>query len=260
MAQCKDVSLAVAGKGGTGKTTISGIIIAHLINHTDTRVLAVDADPSTNLGFILGKDMTESLGDIREETIDSMMDFSPGMTKAAYLELRINQAVQEYDRFDLLSMGRPEGPGCYCYVNRLLRTALDTLSHNYDYVVMDCEAGMEHVSRRTSRAVDHLLIVTDTSVRGFDVAVRISDLADSLKNGIGKKHLLVNRSTEEIRDVMSGRIEKAAEQCNFSSVTILPDDRMILGMDMEGKSVFDLSGKDMISGRIEALLNREIRV
>src|SRR4030042_1617565 len=143
-------SIAVAGKGGTGKTTISGIIIAQLTYLPSSRILAVDADPSANLGFVLKTPVEETLGDIREDTTKDMINFPPGMTKSQYIEYRINQSVQEYDRFDLLTMGRSEGPGCYCYVNRLLRTALDTLSKNYSQVGMDCEAGMENISRRTS--------------------------------------------------------------------------------------------------------------
>lgn len=252
------VTIAVAGKGGTGKTTISGIIISHLIRNSSSRILAVDADPSENLGFILGVKTEETLGGIREETCENMINFPPGMTKAQYLEYRINQAVQEFDKFDLLTMGRSEGPGCYCYVNRLLRTALDTLSDNYSHVIMDCEAGMEHVSRRTSRGVDHLLLVSDPSVRGLDVALRIALMTDTLQNSIGQKHLILNRSQPGNETTLSEKIDRVMDIAGINTYCIVPEDSKLSGMDMAGKSVFELPLNIESSAIITDFLNKEL--
>ncbi|MFC1853126.1 AAA family ATPase [candidate division CSSED10-310 bacterium] len=251
-------SIAVAGKGGTGKTTISGSLISYLCSHHSAPILAVDADPSTNLASILGVAGAESLGDIREETMQDMINFPPGMTKARYLEYRIHQAVQEYDRFDLLTMGRPEGPGCYCYVNRLLRTALDTLSQNYAFIVMDCEAGMEHVSRRTSREIDHLVVISDPSVRGLDVALRISLMADSLHNKIGCKHLLLNRCLSEQAEILGTRIEHIMTTGGFHSQTVIPESPELAPLDLEGKSIFDLPREIEFFAALELFLLRKV--
>ncbi|HID11122.1 MAG TPA: carbon monoxide dehydrogenase, partial [Candidatus Latescibacteria bacterium] len=140
--------VAVSGKGGTGKTTIAALLVRKLMR-MDGPVLAVDADPNSNLGEQLGMEVGETIGDIREEVLEE--ELPPGMTKDRYLELRIQETLTEGEGVDLLTMGRPEGPGCYCYVNHLLRGFLDRLSKNYRHIVVDNEAGMEHLSRRTTR-------------------------------------------------------------------------------------------------------------
>jgi CO dehydrogenase maturation factor len=252
------ISIAVAGKGGSGKTTISGLMIAAFARSASGRVLAVDADPSANLGFVLGVESGETLGGIREETIENMIEFPSGMSKARYLELRIQQAVRELDSFDLLTMGRTEGPGCYCFVNRLLRTALDTLARNYPRVLMDCEAGLEHVSRRTSRSVDHLVVVSDLSLRGLDVALRIARLVDSLSNGIGRKHLFLNRCRDGREEALIGKVERVMSEGGYATRTTIPEDPDLFGIDLtEGKSIFDLSAEGGAASAVREFLKKE---
>ena len=168
-------TIAIAGKGGTGKTTFSALL-AHWLSGFGT-VLAVDADPASNLHMALGMPLEDTVGDIRENMLQDVKrgTFGPGMSKQDYLEWKINEALVEGQRIDLVAMGRPEGPGCYCAANNMLRTCLDQLQTSYDYVVIDNEAGMEHLSRQTTRDVDVLFLISDASLRGVSTAVRMQD-------------------------------------------------------------------------------------
>ena len=188
-------TIAVAGKGGTGKTTISALVIDYLARNKQGSVLAIDADPSTNLNLALGVPLYDTVGDVREETATAVggSEALGGMSKWDYLDFRINEALVEETAFDLLAMGRPEGPGCYCAANNILRTSVDRLSDAYDYVVIDNEAGLEHLSRRTTRDVDLLLLVSDPSLRGIIAAGRVAELVDELKTAVGAVYLIVNR-------------------------------------------------------------------
>ena len=161
------ITIAVAGKGGTGKTTLSGLLVRYLVQHQGGKILAIDADPSSNLHLVLGLPLTQTIGDIRE---DSRTGVTPGQTRQDWLGYAVRMAVEEGDDCDLLAMGRPEGQGCYCAANHMLRSIMDGINAGYDYVVMDNEAGMEHLSRRTTRDLDHLLLVSDASLRGMTAA------------------------------------------------------------------------------------------
>ncbi len=161
------ITIAVAGKGGTGKTTLSGLLVRYLVQHEGGKILAIDADPSSNLHLVLGLPLTQTIGDVRE---DSRTGVTPGQTRQDWLGYAVRMAVEEGDDCDLLAMGRPEGQGCYCAANHMLRSIMDGINAGYDYVVMDNEAGMEHLSRRTTRNVDHLLLVSDASLRGMAAA------------------------------------------------------------------------------------------
>ena len=158
-------TIAVAGKGGTGKTSITSLIIRHLKMTGKAPILAVDADPNANLGESLGLNIGKTIGSVIASFNDEKINIPPGMTKEAYLEYKINETITEGKGLDLITMGRGEGPECYCYPNLLLRKFVDGLSQNYAYVVMDNEAGMEHLSRRTTQNIDLLLIVSDHSVK-----------------------------------------------------------------------------------------------
>src|SRR5512142_3479466 len=165
------VTIAVAGKGGTGKTTLSGLLTRYLVVHNLGRVLAIDADPSSNLHLVLGLPMPQTIGDLREESRENVQTGqAAGLPRQDWLNYAVRMAVEEGDDFDMLSMGRPEGQGCYCAANHMLRSIIDGISASYDYVIMDNEAGMEHLSRRTTRDVDHLLLVSDASLRGMVAA------------------------------------------------------------------------------------------
>ena len=202
-------TIAVAGKGGTGKTTVAALLIRYLVDNKKGSVLAIDADPSTNLNLALGVPLEETVGDIREETLQEVQGGSSlsGMSKPDYLELRVNQAIVEEKGFDLLAMGRPEGPGCYCAANNMLRVCVDHLSKSYDYVVIDNEAGLEHLSRRTTRDVDLLLTVSDPTMRGIIAAGRAAKLIGELKTRTGhnpaQKHISGERYCFSSTDISS---------------------------------------------------------
>lgn len=186
--------IALSGKGGTGKTTISALLIEALIGTGETPVLAVDADPNANLNEALGLTLGETLGSMREDAFTKSIP--PGMSRAGYIEYRFRQVLVESDGVDLLAMGRPEGTGCYCFANRLLSEAMELLARRYRFVVMDMEAGMEHLSRGTIGIPDLLLVVTDPGARGVRTAGRIHDLAVTL--GIPKERIffVINRAGE----------------------------------------------------------------
>lgn len=185
-------TIAVAGKGGVGKTTFSALAIRHLHERTGEVVLAVDADPNANLGAKLGTEPGRTLGSIREELLAMGEGQPSGMSKPELIDYQVRLAVKEGEGFDLITMGRQEGPGCYCFVNNLLRTVVDSVSEKYAYAVIDNEAGMEHLSRRTTRAADVLFVVSDGSKASLDAARRIASLADEMGIKVGKKALVRN--------------------------------------------------------------------
>ena len=168
-------SIALAGKGGTGKTTIACLVVRYLVENGKIPVLAVDADANSNLNEVLGLEVKETLGDAREEMKKGV---SGGMTKDVFIEMKLQKAVVETPGLDLIVMGRPEGPGCYCAANTLLSSYLDKLIENYKYVVIDNEAGMEHISRLTTKNIDILLVVSDPTRRWIQTAARIFELTD----------------------------------------------------------------------------------
>src|SRR5512136_665795 len=185
------VTVAVAGKGGTGKTTLCGLLVRYIVENKGGKILAVDADPSSNLHLVLDLNLHQTVGDIREETRAGV---TPGTTRQDWLSYTVRMAVEEGDDFDLLAMGRPEGQGCYCAANHMLRYIMDGINSGYDFVVMDNEAGMEHLSRRTTRDVDYLLLVSDFSQRGIVAAGRVAELTKELKTKVKRMGLILNRA------------------------------------------------------------------
>ncbi len=242
-------TIAVAGKGGTGKTTVSGLIIKYLLEKKMTPILAVDADANSNLNEVLGVEVENSIGGVREDITKNVGSIPPGMPKDAYLELKVQEILVEANGFDLLVMGRPEGPGCYCYVNNILRKYMDILAKNYRYVIMDNEAGMEHLSRRTTYEVDHLLLVSDTSPRAIRAAAKIKDLARELELKVKKTHLIINRVPDiELNPVLKHEIERL----NLELLGIVPLDERILEIDLEKGPIFELPDD---SGAFRAISN-----
>ncbi|MCP4668585.1 MAG: AAA family ATPase [Deltaproteobacteria bacterium] len=227
-------SVAFAGKGGTGKTTMAGLLVKYLVEKGSTPVLAVDADANANLNEVLGLEVVETLGDAREEMKKGV---SPGLTKDLFIEMKIQQAVIEAPGFDLVVMGKPEGPGCYCAANTLLTQFLDKLIHNYAFAVMDNEAGMEHISRLTTNNVDLLLAVSDPTRRGIQAASRIIDLAGSLSSNIGSKMLIVN----QVKEGQEHAILQAVEEFNLELVGMVPDDTDVRDFDLNGKPTIELA-------------------
>ncbi|MFW6142941.1 MAG: AAA family ATPase, partial [Desulfovermiculus sp.] len=176
------LSIAFSGKGGTGKTTLAGMLVRYLIRRGKDPILAVDADSNYNLNEVLGVQVHETLGGVRERMKKG--DVPSGMTKDRFMSMQLEQAIVEADEFDLVVMGQPEGQGCYCAANTLLSDFLSMLTANYESVVMDNEAGMEHISRLTTKNIDTLLVVSDPSRRGLQAAQRIKELALSLNIGV----------------------------------------------------------------------------
>ncbi len=229
--------IAVSGKGGTGKTLISSLLIK-ILSETGKDVLAIDADPDSNLPEALGVNVKKTVGDIREDLKhDTAAGKIPvGMNKWDILDYKIMQSVVESPEFDLLVMGRPEGSGCYCAVNNMLRKIIETLSSNYDYIVIDTEAGLEHLSRRTTQNVDVMLIVTDVSKRGMLTAQRIGDLSTELDITFQKMFLILNRVKQDNEDL----IKKKAIETGLDIIGVIYDNIEVMEYDMEGKPLIGL--------------------
>jgi CO dehydrogenase maturation factor len=247
-------TIALAGKGGTGKTTTAALIVRALRDAGARSVLAVDADPNACLHESLGLEVERSVGEITEEML-AAPDANPGgMSKDAWLELNINRYVVESRGVDLLSMGRPEGSGCYCYANNLVRGAIDDLSRGYEYLVMDNEAGLEHLSRRTTRDVDLLLMVADPAVRGIRTAASLSALADELKVAVGARYLIVNRAHEPL----DGALLAAIDDTGVTLLGVVPPDENVTRADLSGRGLFDIPDDSPALVAVRTLISRAI--
>jgi len=200
--------IAITGKGGVGKSTIAALIIRHLRNAASGAILALDADPDANLATILGIDVETTIGDLREDMLQRIKDFPPGMSKESYVQAGLHEIIVETPKVDLITMGRGEGPGCYCFINNLLRKFADDLMPAYEWVVMDNEAGMEHLSRRTASRIDHLIVVVNDNPLAMDCASRIAHLLADLDRDVRNKYLLLNAvnpdRVEAVKDKMAG--------------------------------------------------------
>ena len=225
--------IALAGKGGTGKTTIAALIIRSIKENKLGSVLAIDADPNSNLGQLLGTKETSSVGKILDD-ISAFPDKIPaGTPKERFIQYRIQSAIAEGDGFDILSMGKPEGPGCYCYVNNCLRGIMTQLIKDYDYIVIDNEAGLEHLSRRTTRYADCLVVVSDASNVGLKSAQKINELIKQLKFEVGKSTLLINRFNKNINKEM-------IKETNLEYLGSLPFDPELEELSLTTQSIFNL--------------------
>ena len=228
--------IAFAGKGGVGKTTVAALVIRYLVEKQAGPILAVDADPNSNLGETLGLDVTNTIGDIRENFMKDPQGLPSGMDKVNYLETLVEQALIERQDFDLLVMGRQEGQGCYCMVNNILHNFTEKLSRSYKYLVVDNEAGMEHLSRRTSGRVDMLYLVTDYALRGLRAVRRINDMLPGLKLDVKQAGIIVMRAPEKLSDVFMDEVKAIGLPVAAS----IPNDPMLLDFDMEKRSLLDL--------------------
>lgn len=222
-------SIALAGKGGTGKTTVAGLLIKYLVNKGKSPILAVDADPNANLNEVLGLEVNDTLGQAREDMKKGKVP--NGMTKDVFISMRMEEAIAEEDGFDLVVLGQPEGAGCYCAANSLLSGFLEKLTDNYPFMVIDNEAGMEHISRLTTKDVNVLLIVSDTSRRGVQAATRIHQLSKELNMGVGKSCLIINQSKGEIAPA----VRELAESNGLELAGTIPEDDTIYEFDLNGK-------------------------
>ena len=234
-------TIAFAGKGGVGKTTICGLLIQHLCRKKDGAVLAVDADANSNLNEVLGVDVELTLGDIRENIARAdMASPSPipaGMTKADYADMMFGQALTENDDFDMLVMGRTQGKGCYCYVNGILSTQVAKYAKNYRYVVVDNEAGLEHISRGILPKVDMILLVSDCSRRGIQAVGRINEMIKELNLGVKEVKLIVNRAPG---GVLNAGVQEEIQKQGLTLAGVVPQDETVYEYDAEGKPSVDV--------------------
>ena len=229
----------MAGKGGTGKTTLAALIVRCIKEKKLGSILAIDADPNSNLGEVLGVKSQENIGQILDDLCSNPDKIPAGMAKDRFIQLEVQSAIIEEDGFDILSMGKPEGPGCYCYVNNILRGVMTKLVNNYDYIVIDNEAGLEHLSRRTTRFADVLIVISDASSVGLKSAKRIIDLVKQLKFEVEKSFLLINRFNKNIAT------EKIKET-GLAHLGNLPLDPLIEALSLEGKSILNLKSNAQI--------------
>jgi len=258
-------TIALAGKGGTGKTTVSAMIIKYLINKGKKPILAIDADPSANLNMVLGVDLDCTVGGIREDMLKQVQgaqnvtgaargSVGGGMSKHDYLDYEIHSSLIESDDFDLIAMGRSEGPGCYCAVNHNLRDILDKLSHNYPYVVMDNEAGMEHLSRRTTQDVDHLFIISGPTQRGLSAADNIIELKDELEINVKKSYFILNRVPGEVPSPIQERIDQFA----VPFLGPVPMDQNVMEYDFSGKPLIELENDSPVYLAVAAMMDKTL--
>ncbi len=228
--------IAVSGKGGTGKTVVASLLVRSLAERDTYDILAIDSDPDSNLPEALGVEVERTIGEIREELLEKRDSLPPGVSWRSRLEYEAMRALVETEGFDLLSMGRPEGPGCYCAANHVLREIIDTLAKNYDYVIIDTEAGLEHLSRRTTQNVDTMLVVTDTSKRGITTAARIRELAEELQVKFRDIYLVINRATEDTEQ----KLQEYAREIGLEVIGIVPEDENVRRYDYEGRPLIEL--------------------
>jgi len=229
-------SIAVAGKGGSGKTSVASLIIRYLKNNKPKPILAIDADSNANLGESLGLDVKQTVGSMLEDFQRDKINIPPGTTKEAYLEYKLNEIIVESKELDLVTMGRGEGPECYCYPNLILKKFTDALASNYAYVVMDNEAGMEHLSRRTTQNVDALLIISDHSVKGVRTVARIRDLVSKLKLVVNRQSVIINFAPAKIALPVSEELARL----RIEPIALIPEDEEVYKYDLELKPLLDL--------------------
>ncbi len=231
--------IALAGKGGTGKTTLAALTIRYIIEKKKKPVLAVDADPNSCLNEALGVKVHTTIGKMREESLNlirNSLDRPGGMSTEELFDYQVQQSLIESKGFDLIVMGRPEGPGCYCAANNIIRKYTDKLSLSYPYVVIDNEAGMEHLSRRTTQRVNLLMIVSDPSIRGVYTAKRINELIDELNLNVEKRVLIINR----VLDGEGQSLKKYSEDNGLFVAGFIPNDSSIFNNDLNGKPVINI--------------------
>ncbi len=227
-------TIAVAGKGGVGKTTTCGMMIDYLCKKKQGPVLVVDADANSNLNEVLGVEAGITLGTIREEMAQAELKgtLPAGMTKADYAQFKFNSALIEEDDFDMIVMGRTQGKGCYCFVNGVLKTQVDKYANNYKYVVMDNEAGLEHVARGTLPHVDTMLLISDCSRRGIQAAARVAQTIEEMELKPEKLGLIVNRAPDGILDE---GVKAEIEKYGLTLLGVLPQDESVYRCDCDGE-------------------------
>ena len=245
-------TIAVAGKGGVGKTTTCGMLIDYLCKKKNGPVLVVDADANSNLNEVLGVEVETSLGAIREEMAQAELKgtIPAGMTKADYADFKFNSAIIEEDDFDMLVMGRTQGKGCYCYVNGVLKTQVDKYAKNYSYIVMDNEAGLEHVARGTLPRVDTMLLISDCSRRGIQAVARIAEMVREMNLNPTKMGLIVNRAPDGVLD---DGVKAEIEKHGLTLFGVLPHDEAVYRCDCDGEPSSKLPDNDPMKTALKGI-------
>jgi CO dehydrogenase maturation factor len=252
------LTLAVAGKGGVGKTSFTALVMKALIESGKKPLLAIDADSNSNLHEVLGVQEPRSVGCIREDTRKLGEDIPGGMTRDRFMEYQIQASIEETKRFDFLSMGRPEGPGCYCMANNILREVISKLTKNYSYVLVDNEAGMEHLSRRTEEEVDHLFIISDPAPRSLRTIGRIVELLDELGGRVHNRHLVLSRVQTSIAE-MPESTRREIESLPFKPEALIPFDELLVQMDLEGKPLVEIGSESIAYQTVNKML-RDLKI
>jgi CO dehydrogenase maturation factor len=256
------ITIALAGKGGVGKTTIAGMVIKYLVQNKPGPVLAIDADPSSNLNMVLGLDLDWTVGDIREDMLAqvksslviggaAMGSLPGGISKHDYLDHQIRASLAEGEAFDLIAMGRSEGAGCYCAVNHNLREVIDSISRNYRYIVIDNEAGMEHLSRRTTRDVQHLLVVSDPTQRGIVAAERIASFRNELDIRIEHAYLIINRLPGSVPAALQAEVDKL----DLPLLGTIASDEELSKFEFSGRPLVDLGNDSPVYQSVARMMD-----
>ncbi len=243
-------SIAVAGKGGNGKTSIASLIIRHLKNKGSVPILAVDADPNANLGESLGLEVKETVGLMLASFQKDKINIPPGLTKEAYLEFKLNSILVESQGLDLVTMGRGEGQGCYCYPNTILKKFIDNLAENYAYMVIDNEAGMEHLSRRTTQDIDELILISNHSVKGVRTIARIKELVSELKLSVKRQSVIINFAPAKLDPL----VVKELDKLGLEPMATIPLDEEIHEYDLKLKPLLDLPDTSRAVKAVDSLM------
>jgi CO dehydrogenase maturation factor len=246
------VNIAVAGKGGTGKTSVTSLIIRYIIDNNLGNILAVDADPNSNLAESLGLKVNQTVGRILNQFQGEKLNIPQGMTKEAYLEYQLNTTITESKHLDLITMGRGEGPECYCYPNVVIRKLIDDWAKNYNFVVMDNEAGMEHLSRRTTQNIDELFLVSDHSVKGLRAVARIRELVAELKLIVKRESVIINLVPGEIDPLLRQEMDKLG----ITAAATIPIDEEMKRYDLEQKPLFGLPDTSVAVVAVNELMDK----
>ncbi len=245
-------TIAITGKGGVGKTTLSALIVNRLIANGHTPVLAVDADPNSCLDANLGVKTENTIGGVREEAKEiASKGMSAGISKQELLEFKITESLVEADDFDLIAMGRPEGPGCYCYANNVLRQAIGTIAESYPYIVIDNEAGLENLSRRIVHKVDLMIMVADPSMRGIETLERLYELTHEMDIEYNALALIINRLR---RDKLPDAVKELKTTTGADYLIGLPDNDEIAEFAEKGENLLMLSNDNTVAAKIDKLL------
>lgn len=243
----------MAGKGGTGKTTTSALLTRYLLRKKQTPLLLVDADANANLNELLGLDVKLTLGQIRKELKGELPSH---ITRDQFMEMKIHQALIEETGFDLLVMGQPDGPGCYCAANQHLAMTMDKLAENYKYIIVDNEAGMEHLSRMNLRAIDYLFVTSDPSARGILTAKRISEITEPLGLEIKEQYLLVNRAPQPVPPALREKIDEVIADTGMEPGGIIPSSDTLINQELSGESYINLDDSSNIVQTVNTIFDK----